>query len=98
MSVLFDDFMTELSDSWSEVESKYAEMIKESKKRSKEKKSNADSFVVGYDKSENGESALVVLRPKDATKSADYDEVCSYKGDTADLIYTLLLGVKGAVE
>lgn len=98
MSVLFEDFITELSDSWSEVENKYAEMIKESKKKSKDRKSKVDSFVVGYDRNENDESALVVLRPKDATKSTDYDEVCHYKGDTADLVYTLLLGVKGATQ
>ena len=52
-----------------------------------------DSFVVGYSR-KGGESALVVLRPVDAERSAEYNEVGSYTGDVADMIYELISGEK----
>jgi len=52
-----------------------------------------DSFVVGYSSDEGGDSALVVLRPRDPEHNAEYDEVCSYAGATADMVYRYLCGV-----
>lgn len=88
-SIILDGFV----ESWNDIEEMYAKML--SVKKKVQKKKTTDSFVIGYDTNSNDESALVVLRPVDATKSADYDFVCSYTGEMADIIYALLCGVKG---
>ena len=51
----------------------------------------ADSLVIGYDKKDD-ESALVILRPRSPEINAEYDEVGTYFGDVADMIYNLLIG------
>ena len=89
-------FLNEFVESWGDIEKMYAKMLS-AKKKTQEKKTS-DSFVIGYDTNSKDESALVVLRPVDATKSIDYDLVCSYTGEMADIIYALLRGVKGATK
>ena len=60
-------------------------------------KAITDSFVIGYGKKNiDDDSALVVLRPKNPGDATEYDTVCSYRGDMADVIYTMLCGVEGA--
>ena len=60
-------------------------------------KAMTDSFVIGYGKKNiDDDAALVVLRPKNSESGTEYDTVCSYRGDMADVIYTMLCGVEGA--
>ena len=51
-----------------------------------------DRFVVGYSKNDDN-SVLVVLRPVDPEHSMEYEDVCSYEGELADIIYQFLSGI-----
>lgn len=57
-----------------------------------EKSNIVDSFTIGYSR-EDGKSALVVLRPDKSDNPTDYEEVCAYFGDMADILYKFLCGV-----